>query len=925
MKIPLSTYRIQFTPSFTFKNAKGIISYLSNLGISDVYASPVFKARKGSVHGYDTIDQRVFNPELGSAKDFEELAADVKKHSMGWLQDIVPNHMAYDGTNPLVTDILEYGRCSPYFNFFDIEWDFPYENIKGRLLAPFLGKFYSAALEDGEIQLSYDDDGLGINYYAMRLPLKITTYLDVFSHDLTALNLADTDSRDFMLYTAELDTLKELSMAGENETLYSRLANIKKSFREHYLKSAAIKKFIGRNISLFNGEKGIPASFDLLDNLLSKQLFRLSFWKVASEELNYRRFFTINDIISLKAENSDVFGYTHSLIKDMLEKDTLTGIRVDHIDGIYDPASYLKQLRALAPHSYIIVEKILTDAEMLPHQWPVQGTTGYDFLNNSNAVFSCVKNEKKFDYIYAKFTGTSSTYSNIVLEKKRLIIGKYMAGDVDSLARFLKKISSRDRYGSDMTLYGLRRVLVELLAFFPVYRTYVNRENYRETDRVLMRNFLSVVKENNPVFLNELEFIEKFFLFEGTEPAPEQWINFVMRFQQYTGTLMAKGFEDTAIYVYNRLLSRNEVGSNPGIFGISKETFDGFCAARSSKWPHTLNATSSHDTKRGEDARARLNVLSELPGEWIGKLNHWSRVNSKAKAIVKGHGAPSKNDEYFLYQSILGHFPFDDRQYREFIRRLKEYIIKSVREAKVHTAWLKPDSDYENAYLSFIDEITRPSMDNEFITDFLPFQKTVSYYGIFNSLSQILIKITAPGVPDFYQGTELWDLNFVDPDNRRAVDFKSREKMLDEILTVPPKDYNGYIQRLLKSYSDGRIKLFLIHTALKARNENAGLFENGCYVPIESKGKLKGHVLAFARQFNNQWSITVVPRFLAGIISEGEYPFGKKIWRDTYLELPTTGPQKFEEKITRRIFSAGKTIPVSEILTSFPAALLIAK
>lgn len=916
MCIPVATYRIQFNPSFGFKAARVIIPYLAELGISDIYASPIFRARKGSLHGYDVVDPCQINPELGGMEDFEELQRELKDYGMGWIQDVVPNHVAYDYENKMLMDVLENGESSRYLRFFDIDWDHPYESIRGRVLAPFLGKFYGESLEDGEIQLIYDETGLTINHHEMRLPLKIESYAIILAHRLSTLRRSlGEDHPDFVKLLGIIYVLKTLPSREEVDERYGQTRFVKRMLWELYNRNQDIKRFVDENIDTFNGEKGNPESFDLLDNLLSEQLFRLSFWKVATEEINYRRFFNINELICLKMEDVDVFNRIHSLIFKMLEEKKISGLRIDHIDGLHDPAEYLKRLRKRSGEIYIIVEKILGIEEKLPSFWSVQGTNGYDFLNHVNGIFCEGRNRRRFDRIYSAFTGFTTPYEEIVSEKKRLITGKHMAGDIDNLARLMKGIAGRHRHGSDITLHGLKRALVEIMAQFPVYRTYISSEFFSEKDQRYIKEAVKRAKEKIPDLLYELEFIERSLLDPGEEEK-SQWNGFTMRFQQFTGPLMAKGFEDTVLYVYNRLISLNEVGGSPDRFGASLNEFHSFNKEKVDPYPHSMNATSTHDTKRGEDVRARINVLSEIPDEWESCIKRWSRINRGKKRTVNERSVPDRNDEYFLYQTLIGALPHDETEYPNFVERVKDYIIKAVREAKVHTAWLKPDTEYEDAYVSFVEEILRES--DQFLEGFMRFQKRVSHYGIFNSLSQTLIKITSPGVPDFYQGTELWDLNLVDPDNRRPVDFEKRISLLRNIMDKSYKE-------LLSTREDGRIKLFLIKRALQARKEGVEVFQRGSYIPIEVGGRFREHIVAFARNHGNTWAITIAPRLLTALIDEGELPTGRQIWDDTHILLPKGAPALWRDVITTQAIEGRETLLIGEMLKDFPVALLMSE
>ena len=930
MRIPLATYRIQFNPGFNFQNAREIISYLLELGISDFYASPIFKATKGSRHGYDVVDMNQLNLDLGSTKEFENLLKDIKSAGLGWVQDIVPNHMAFDGENQMLMDVLENGKHSEYYNYFDIEWNHVSDSLSERLLAPFLGRHYSESLASREIALRFDSNGFHINYYALNLPLKIDSYVSVLSHRLDELKrILGGDDPELTKFLGTLSSLKNLPQLQEEMVgRYSQIQIIKRMLWELYENNNKLREFIDDNIARFNGEIESEEDMTLLDSLLSEQLFRLAFWKVATEELNYRRFFNINSLISVRVEDERVFNSTHSFILDLINENKISGLRIDHIDGLYDPTEYLKTIREKAGDIYIAVEKILEFDEELSSLWAVQGTTGYDFINYLNGIFVNEENGSVFNKLYYNFTGFKMSYEVFLYEKRKLLIEKDMTGDVDNLANLLKKISGKNRYGNDMTLYGLKEAIVEILAHFPVYRTYVRADYYSEADRRYMAEAIKKARELNPALLYEFSFIELFLLLQVediSEEDKDEWVHFVMKFQQVTGPLMAKGFEDTILYVYNRLLSLNEVGGNPDRFGISLTEFHEFNLKRSRRQPHSMSATSTHDTKRGEDVRARLNVLSEIPDLWEINLRKWSKQNRRKKKSMKGVTIPEKNDECFLYQTLIGALPFNSEEFDSFRVRLKEYIIKAVREAKVHTAWLKPDTDYEENYLAFIDKILTPSDKNNFLDELLRFQKMVSFYGIFNSLSQTLIKITSPGFPDFYQGSEFWDLNLVDPDNRRHVDFKLRMWLLKELKAKETKDIQKLIQELFLTKADGRIKLFLTYKALAARLKQRNLFDKGNYIPVKTTGKFKNHLAVYAREHKPVWAVIIAPRFFTGIVEEGILPLGRDIWHDTSITLPEDAPSLWTEMITGSKVDLGRTFYVGDVLNQYPGALLMNK
>ncbi len=930
MKIPTGIYRLQFGPSFGFRQAWAVLDYLSDLGVSDVYASPVFRARKGSTHGYDVVDPLQLNPELGTAEEFQELLRKAAELRLGWIQDFVPNHMAYDHDNTILMDILENGPYSKYYEFFDIEWTLPYHEPGQRLLAPFLGRFYGECLEDQEIQLKYDQYGMRFNYYQLMFPLRLESYLDVLTFDINRLKRIIGDTHpDFIKFLGILYVLKTISTHDEVDERYTQIQFIKRLLYELYANNLTIRDHLDRNIRTINGEKGDPESFLHLENLLAEQHFRLSFWKVATEEINYRRFFNINELICLRIENDEVFKHVHGLLLDLIDSGRITGVRIDHIDGLYDPSSYLKRLRSRIGDAYLVVEKILEQEERLPEFWPVQGTTGYDFLNHVNGVFCHSRNEKRFTGVYARFTPHPLSFPHLVYEKKRLIVRKEMAGDVDDLATLLKGISGRYRHGSDITLQGLKSAIVELMCHFPVYRTYINAAHSPEQDKEIIKKAVQKAMENNAALLYELDFLEKFLTLTFGEyfsdDEKNKWLHFAMRFQQFTGPLMAKSFEDTLLYCYNRLLSLNDVGGNPGVFGISLERFHQFNIGRLEQWPYTMNATSTHDTKRSEDVRARIHVLSEIPSEWSQQLKKWGAFAARKKKTVHGAKAPDRNDEYAFYQNLLGAYPLEGKASREFVERMKEYVIKAVREAKVHTAWLKPDSEYEQAFLNFLDKLLDEREDNPFLKEFQPFQAKISFYGMLNSLSQTLLKSTCPGIPDVYQGTELWDLSLVDPDNRRPVDFELRRRHLKELMRGAETDLLELIETVLAHPDDGRIKMFLIHRVLSARRERPELFLQGAYLPIEAQGAKAGHIIAFARNYGGEMAVTAAPRFCTALVESGDFPLGPRVWEDTELVLSGGPPSRWRDAITGRIVLHKHPLPVSDVLTHFPVALLLSE
>lgn len=937
MDIPSATYRIQFTPDFGFDHARAIANYLGDLGISDLYASPILKARSGSTHGYDAVDPTRLNPELGTQETFEALIAALQARNIGWLQDIVPNHMAYDSQNLFLMDVLEHGPHSEYFNYFDIEWEHPYGDISGRVLTPLLGDFYGNCLERGEIQLAYDASGLTVNYYSLRLPVRIESYSSILTYHQEQLGeLLDRTHPAFIKLLGILYLIKSIPQDATSQQLKEQRkdqVNFAKALLwELYSQTTEIRHFIDENLAAFNGTPGQPESFNLLDDLLSKQFFRLSFWKVGAEELNYRRFFTINELICLRVEEPDVFDATHALIRQMVTAKQITGLRIDHIDGLYYPSAYLQRLREAMGDIYITVEKILelgrdyfTGAEELPEEWVVQGTTGYDFVNALNLLFCQRENQRQLSELYTRFTGMTTPYEQLILEKKRLIADKNLAGDVENLANLLKRLAGHHRYGRDFTLNGLRKAILEVLVLFPVYRTYANDQGLRDRDRLYVQEVTREAIARLPILTNELQFLGRVLLLDYDEYLPDseknQWLRFAMKFQQFSGPLMAKGFEDTFLYAYHRLVSLNEVGSSPYPFGITISAFHNFNQRRRDRWPHTMNASSTHDTKRSEDLRARINVLSELPEDWAKEVLIWRDLNQAQKTVSEGRIIPDLNDEYFLYQTLVGAFPLPGQEMSTFCDRIKDYVIKAVREAKIHTAWLRPDMGYEEGFVAFVEKILTPE-ENPFFERLQEFQARIAFYGMLNSLSQTLLKGAAPGVPDYYQGTELWDLSLVDPDNRRPVDFELRSQYLREIQERLSANDPRLVRDLIQTWEDGRIKLFLTAQTLAARQQYKEVFQLGEYIPLEVLGTHRDRIIAFARRYGSQAIIAIAPRFLTSMITPGTWPLGAALWADTQLEIPDWLTADWQNLLTSQTLTSTGNLDLGEIFSDLPVALL---
>lgn len=924
MKVPKATYRLQLNPDFGFVKMERILPYLKELGIDTVYVSPILRSRKGSTHGYDVVDSTELNEELGSREDFESVAEQVKNLDMGWIQDIVPNHMAFDGQNKFLMDIFENGEFSEYYNFFDIEWQHPYQGYQNRVLAPFLGGFYGKCLEDGELRLKYNSQGLNINYYDLSFPLRVETYYGVLSYKLFRLkNKLGKDHPNFIKFLGILYVLKTLDSSEDIQERQDQIRFIKRVLWELYNRDEIVKKYLDENLHTYNGRVGDPGSFNLLDALLSEQMFRLSFWKVGSEEINYKRFFNVNELISVAVQNEKVFQESHALIFKLLHEGKISGLRIDHIDGLYDPLLYLRNVKTNM-RGYVVAEKILEYQEELPDNWPNEGTTGYEFLALNNGIFVYQDSERDFTRIYNRFSGTRTNPADLIFDKKQMIIEKHMSGEVDNLAHRIKNISGKYRYASDLTFTGLKEAIEDVMIFFPIYRTYGTRNYMSEADRSYIRETIGRASHFNPALLYEFEFIEKILTLDFddylSEDEKKEWVDFLMHFQQYTGALMAKGVEDTAFYIYNRLLSLNEVGGSLLHFGFSVEDFHRANEKRLRRWPYNLNASSTHDTKRSEDVRARLNVLSEMPKDWEAHLKQWSVLNRFKKKKIENRLIPDKNDEYFLYQILLGTYPFSGEHNEEYVKRIQQYIVKAVREAKVYTAWLKPDTEYEEVFINFIEKILDSKPENLFLRHFKRFQKKLAYFGVFNSLSQTILKITTPGVPDFYQGCEVWNFSLVDPDNRRFVDYEHLSTLLS---FIKKKERSELIAELMQDMTDERHKIYLIYHALDLRKKHPQIFAHGDYIPAEILGKHKHRVVAFFRKFQDQWVLIAVPRFLSGLIHEQELPLGHEIWEDTAISIPEIARDKsWENILTGEKLFGGAFLSVGDIFQTYPIGLL---
>jgi (1->4)-alpha-D-glucan 1-alpha-D-glucosylmutase len=959
-RIPLSTYRLQFNRAFTFTDAARIVPYLHGLGISDVYASSYLKAVPGSIHGYDLTDPTSFNPEVGTEEEYQVFIQALKAHGMGQILDVIPNHMGIArSSNAWWSDVMDNGPSSSYARFFDIDWRPIKAELKDKVLLPILGDLYGLVLENQEITLECAEGNFWIHYYDDQLPVSSKSCRMILTHRLDELitTLGNEDpgvqelqsivtALNHLPFRSERDPARLVERNREKEIVKKRLAALIQNNR-------TIEQFVMENIRLFNGTKGDPASFDLLDALLDDQAYRLAFWRVAAEEINYRRFFDINELVAVRMEDPVVFEAFHSLIFRLLQQGSVTGLRIDHVDGLYDPAAYLRQLQAAVGERsdqettndrslYLIVEKILGAGETLPSDWPVSGTTGYDFLTLLNGLFVDGANAVRFEDIYARFTGTRVPYDELVYEKKKLTMAASMASEINVLGYQLDRLSEKDRRSRDFTLNSLIHAIREIIAWFPVYRTYIapTGQSVTDRDRAYIRLAVLKAKRRHPALSTLVFDFVRDLLLEprptSRQDAEEERLAFVMKFQQTTSPVTAKGIEDTTFYIFNRLVSLNEVGGDPEQFGVAVSSFHGVMRERQVSWPHTLSATSTHDTKRSEDVRARINVLSEVPELWKSHLQLWSKLNKKYKTDIEGQPAPDRNEEYLLYQTLLGTWPLeppDEGSFRVFCDRIQAYTSKALHESKVHTSWVNPNHLYDAAVQKFIEAILDRSRPNLFLESLVDFVQTVIIpVGLCNALSQVLIKITAPGIPDFYQGTELWDFSLVDPDNRRPIDYSHRARLLAELQQACQEagvDRRAFSRHLLETRLDGRIKLYVIMAALNFRQARQELFLSGDYLPLDTSGAKKDHVCAFARSHHHHAAITVVPRLVAELLpNRGALPVGSDAWGETCLvlspEMPTGSYRNLYTGETSSVIMSGghATLPVSSILQSFPVALL---
>lgn len=928
LKLPLNTYRLQMTPQFGFKEAARILPYLKELGITDLYISPIFNAREGSTHGYDVTNPLELNPQLGSEDEFWQLARQSRQYGFGWVQDIVPNHMAFSRQNPFLMDVLENGQSSEYADFFDIYWNHHNESLRGRILAPFLGRFLGECLKAGEIDLSFDEDGFFINYYTLKFPMRIETYEMVLERCISRLKEKTGGvGSEWVRFMGALYLIRDLAHQ-EIKDKQAYTGHIKKSLFELYGWSTAVKESIDSVLGELNVPQENPLLVEAMEKILQKQAFRLSFWKISSEEISFRRFFNINELICVRVEDEKIFTQSHAKILELC-KNLFTALRIDHIDGLYDPYRYLKRLEKRSGRIPMYVEKILAQKEQLPFSWPVEGTTGYDFMNHLNALYCDKSNLIRINRIYKAFCGQVSNYCELEYEKKRMIVRKNMAGDVDNLAHQLKAIASQDIYGSDITMEGLKSALVEIMAYLKVYRTYITKEGISRSDKEYWDEAFKKALARTPDFIYVIGFIKRCLLERESfsETLQDKILEFIHRLQQFTGPVTAKGIEDTLLYSYNRLLSLNEVGGFPDSFGVHASDFHAFIKKRQYSTPRSFNATSTHDTKRGEDLRARLNVISEIPEEWEKYVKSWQNMNKLHKTTHEKREIPDRNDEYSLYQTLSGTLPedwerLDDKSWKRYRDRISGYILKSIREAKIHTEWIKPDDRYESGYLKFIELMLNRESGKLFLNSLNEFASKLRFYGFLNSLSQTILKGGIPGVCDIYQGSEGLNLSLVDPDNRRKIDFINFESMIKK-LPSKKEDLPAWLKARYGENNYNAVKLYITRELLKLRNNHTDLFLQSTYIPLYPTGKYKEHIIAFKIEKSKSRIIVIGTRLMTNLYEQVSFPSMPGI-EECFLELDGEFKGSYINVFDGKEFTGNK-IDLKTALETLPGAVLVAQ
>ncbi|QDM16154.1 malto-oligosyltrehalose synthase [Tardiphaga sp. vice352] len=868
--IPVATYRLQLTGDFTFDHAAAVVPYLKSLGITHLYASPFLKARAGSTHGYDIVDHTQFNPVLGGEEGFERLSAELKKNDIGLILDFVPNHVGvHFADNPWWLSVLEWGQASPHAVSFDIDWDtLPYR-ARGGVLLPIIGTSYGQALESGEIELKFDaeEGSFSAWYFEHRLPIAPERYSEILRTVVKEADAAETPAGKAILAFAS--RYKGLRHPNLSEA---------PGFKKELAAVAGGAALIEKGLDAYRAGADRPTQIQTLHNLLERQHYKLGQWRLASSEINYRRFFDVNTLAGLRVEDAGTFDAIHTLVKRLIAEDKLQGLRLDHIDGLRDPAQYFQRLRRLVRDAqvdkskpfYVLIEKILGEDERLVDLAGVHGTTGYEWLNAITQVLVEPRGLDPLDEIWRQVSNSSPKFAPVLREAKQRVLETLLLSEFTVLTRLLARIAGGHYTTRDFSADTLRQAFELYVLHFPVYRTYITATGPSTLDRELIST--TIEKARTDWFGADeglFDFLKDALTLDLLKPgrvahSKPRVRRFAMKVQQFTGPTMAKSLEDTAFYRYHRLLALNEVGGDPCANAMPLGTFHDMMKERARDWPHGMTATATHDTKRGEDARARQLALAELPGEWANAVSRWKVLNAPHLVIDGDMRAPSAAFEYMLYQALLGALPLEKRD-GTFVERMQAYALKAAREGKQETSWLNPNDAYEKGLNLFLERILDPALSGEFLDALETFSKRTSLLGALNSLSQITLKATMPGVPDFYQGTELWDFSLVDPDNRRPVNFKQRAAILAKVQTP---DWDA----LAQDWDSGHIKLAWTRELIRLRSEMAEVFTQGDYEPLEVTGPHAEHVIAFARRHGRDAAIVVIGR------SFGELTQGGRAW-----------------------------------------------
>lgn len=936
--IPRATYRLQLNREFTFEHAARIVPYLARLGVSHVYASPILKARPGSMHGYDVTDHTQLNPELGTRATFDAFVDALHAHGMGLIVDIVPNHLGVMGDdNVWWLDVLENGPAGRYSAYFDVDWRPLRPSMRDRILVPILGEPYGSVLEKGELRLELDaaNGSFAVRYYEHLFPIDPREYPRIFApfaamlDERLAVDAPDRgDFESLMTAFGHLPARHETSEEAVTIRYRDKEAH-KRRLARLIERSAPIAEYVQETVARLNGTVGQPESFDALDSLLEAQAYRLAYWRVAVDEINYRRFFDVNDLAALRMNEQAVFESTHAFIFELIEQGKIDGLRIDHSDGLYDPKAYFERLQQRFAAGgeekplYVVTEKILAGHENLPETWLVHGTTGYDFTALVTNWLVCGEEERRVTRRYRQFTGNTQGFEEIAYRSKKLVMSASLAAEVEVLATQLDRIAQLDRHTSDFTRAALRDAIVEVIACFPVYRTYISHEGVREDDRYIVNWAVNIARKRSITEPSVFDFLCGVLLGDAGHGKPESqrraMLEFAMKFQQVTSPVTAKGVEDTAFYRYNRLICLNEVGNELRRFGVTSTALHQANLERAKSWPHAMLATSTHDTKRSEDARARIAVISELPELWALHLSRWTKLNRSKRRQVDRLSAPNRDDEYLIYQALTGIWtPTQDSA--RLIERMQAYVIKASREAKRSTSWLNPNEEYEKALCDFVAQLLDNPERNAFLHDFASFEETIAFFGGINSLVQTALKLTVPGVPDIYQGTERSALTLVDPDNRRPVDYEAAAQLLSAVEQTDRPKVDDDIDAL---------KLRVTWTLLQTRRRDPELFERGDYQALDVTGDRSEHLFAFARTLDERSLIVVVPRWSARLKGGAlEWPLGEATWGDTEISVPAS--RAFRDAFSGRELEPvgepdARKLRAAEVLSEFPVAALFCR